>query len=147
RSVVRAALADKDDDVRHAALNSVSMWRDKQAAATLTKLIGSESGHDRRLAAEGLGRLRDPAAIPTLLDALLGSNDRFVEHAVIYALIEIADTSATQSGLESPHANVRRGAMIALDQMAGDKLEPRRVVAELDSRDARMQDAAWWIVS
>jgi putative membrane-bound dehydrogenase-like protein len=147
RSVVREALLDRDDDVRHAALNSISLWRDQAAAAQLTKLLSQESPHDRRLAAEGLGRLGKTSAVPPLLAALAPSNDRFVEHALIYALLELADPTATQPALESPHANVRRGAMIALDQMAGAKLDPQRVVAELDSQDLRMQEAAWWLVS
>ena len=146
-TVVRLALEDRDDDVRRAALNSVSLRRDRAAAAQLTKLLADSSPRDRRLAAECLGRIGDRAAVPALLAALKEPADRFVEHALIFALIEIADPESTREGLTSKHAAVRRAAIIALDQMPAGKLEPQAVIAELDSGDARMQDAAWWLVS
>jgi putative heme-binding domain-containing protein len=147
RAVVRVALADRDDSVRRAALNSISLWRDKAAHKELTKLVEQGSATDKRLAAECLGRIGNLQAVPTLLATLASPTDRFVEHALIYALIEIGDVESTRAGLESAHVNVRRGAMIALDQMPGGKLDPNKVVAELAAPDARMQDAAWWLVS
>ena len=96
RKIVRLALDDRDDTVRHAALNSTSLWRDRQASSHLLKLVGQSAPHDRRLAAEVLGRINDRAAIPALLDALASPADRFVEHSLIYALIEIADRDATR---------------------------------------------------
>ncbi|HVW37951.1 MAG TPA: PVC-type heme-binding CxxCH protein, partial [Pirellulales bacterium] len=118
-AIVRLALDDRDDDVRHAALNSVSLRRDRAAAAQLTKLLADGAPRDRRLAAECLGRIGDRAAVPALLAALQQPADRFVEHALIYALIEIAAPESTSQGLASKHAAVRRAAMIALDQMPG----------------------------
>ncbi|MEX2213001.1 MAG: c-type cytochrome [Phycisphaeraceae bacterium] len=53
-----------------------------------------------------------------LLKALArADNDRLVEHAIIYALIEIGDAEATAEGLKSDNERVRRGAAIALEQM------------------------------
>jgi putative membrane-bound dehydrogenase-like protein len=147
RAIVRLALNDRDDTVRRAALNSVSLHRDQGASAQLLKIVADGLPRDCRLAAEGLGRLRDPAATPALLARLALPADRFVEHALIYALIEIADPDSTRAGLASDHPAVRRGAMIALDQMPGGKLDPRAVIAQLDAADARLRDAAWWLIS
>jgi putative membrane-bound dehydrogenase-like protein len=147
KAIVRLALDDRDDTVRHAALNSVSLHRNRGASAQLLRILDSGSPRDCRLAAEALGRLRDPAATPALLARLARPTDRFVEHALIYALIEIADPESTRSGLASDHPAVRRGAMIALDQMPGGMLGPHSVIAQLDAADARLRDAAWWLIS
>lgn len=146
-AVVRLALGDRDETVRRAALHCVSLRRDQAAAPQLLEILADGAPRDRRLAAESLGRIRDRAAVPALLDALAKPADRFVEHALIFALIEIADPEATRKGLASEHSSVRRAAMIALDQMPGGKLDPQAVIAELDSDDVRLQDAAWWLVS
>lgn len=147
QAIVRLALNDRDDEVRRAALNSVSLRRDRAAAAQLTKLLADGAPRDRRLAAECLGRIRNRTTVPALLAALEQPADRFVEHALIYALIEIAAPESTREGLASQYSAVRRAALIALDQMPGGKLDPQTVIAELGSADARMQDAAWWLVS
>jgi HEAT repeat protein len=58
-------------------------------------------------------------AVPALLDALRDGPDRSLEHAVVYALIRIADREGTQKGLQDPDPAARRGARLALDQMGG----------------------------
>ncbi|HEX4142470.1 MAG TPA: PVC-type heme-binding CxxCH protein [Pirellulales bacterium] len=147
RQIVRLAIEDRDDTVRHAALSSVSLHRDREAAAQLKQIVRSGSPQDRRVAAEALGRLRDRTAVPVLLEALASPVDRFVEHSLIYALIEIGDPESTRAALRSANSAVRRAGMIALDQMPGGNLEARLVIAELGASDPRMQDAGWWIVS
>ncbi|HVX11379.1 MAG TPA: PVC-type heme-binding CxxCH protein [Pirellulales bacterium] len=147
RAVVRQGLDDRDETVRRAALNSVSLHRDRGASAQLLQILASGAPRDCRLAAEALGRLRDPAATPALLARLALPADRFVEHALIYALIEIADPESTRGGMKSPHPSVRRAAMIALDQIPGGELDPRAVIAELDAPDERTRDVVWWLIS
>jgi glucose/arabinose dehydrogenase len=58
-------------------------------------------------------------AVPALLDALRGTPDRFLEHAIVYALARIQDAQATRKGLQDPDPSVRRGAQLALDRMNG----------------------------
>ncbi len=146
-AIIRYALDDRDDEVRRAALNSVSLRRDRAAAPQLAKILAHASPRDRRLAAECLGRTSERAAVPGLFSALAEPTDRFVEHALIFALIEIADAESTRKGLASEQPSIRRAAMIAIDQMPQGDLDPHTVIAELDSPDDRMQDAAWWLVS
>lgn len=147
RVAVRDALDDRDAAVRRAALDVVSLYRDREALEKLQALLVAESPVERRLAAECLGRIGDASAVPLLFKALASADDRFLDHALIFALIEIADADATRAGLANVNLAVRRGAMIALDQMPGGKLEPQPVVAALDAADPKLQDAAWWIVS
>ena len=93
----------------------------------------------RKLAAE-LGRKRDAAAVEPLLARLATSaGDRFLEHALIYALIEINASAKTAAGLDHAQPDVRRGALIALDQTGSDLLTRERVAKLLDAGDARLQ--------
>ncbi len=147
RAAVRSALADPDETVRQTALHSISVRRDREAERTLIPLLKSASPHNRRAAAEALGRMGDPAAVPAILAALASPADRVLEHSLTYALIEIADPRGTAAGLKSPIASVRRAALIALDQMEKGGLQPETVVAELDAKDPALQEAAWWVVS
>jgi putative heme-binding domain-containing protein len=65
-----------------------------------------------------------------------------LEHALIYALVEIADPRATSIGLAADSAEVRRGALIALDQMDGSALTREQVVPLLDTGDGALQRSA-----
>ncbi len=145
RAAVRAALADSDETVRQAALHSISLWRDREAVPALIGLLTASSSHNRRGAAEALGRIGDKAAVPALLGALAATDDRFLEHSLTYALIEIADRDATAAGLKSANASVRRATLTALDQMDGGGLTADVVAPHLVSPDAATRETASWI--
>jgi putative membrane-bound dehydrogenase-like protein len=145
RTFVRQSLADADETVRQAALHSISVWKDRQAVPVLLKLLKSPSVANRRAAAEALGRLGDRSAVPALLETLGGSADRVLEHSLTFALIEIADAQRTANGLKSDKASIRRGALVALDQMDGGQLEASVVTRDLNAADPRLKEAAWWI--
>lgn len=147
RAAVRAKLSDRDPIVRQAALHSVSLWRDAEALPALVKALGSPNLHLQRVAAEALGRIGDGKAVPALLKATAGKTDRFLEHSLTYALIEIADAGATAVGLQAENIQTRRAALIALDQMDNGGLQAETVIAFLDSNEPRLRDAAYWIVS
>lgn len=146
-AVLQRGLRQPEEHVRQAALSAISLKRDPFAFDLLVPMLESASLHEQRLAAEAIGRLRNAKAIPHLLAALKRPCDRSLDHQLIYALIEIGDAEAIEPGLTSENANVRRASMIAIDQIAGSKLEPRIVLAELEAADQRLRDAAWWLVS
>jgi putative membrane-bound dehydrogenase-like protein len=142
RAAVRVALADKDPSVRLTGVTSAGLWRDPVALTRLTELVTSDSPPIRREAATALGYLRNPAAVPALLQSVRNSGDRFLEHALIYSLIEIADREAMRMALHDPSADVRRGALIALDQMEGGKLTRDLVTPLLDPAFPALREAA-----
>jgi putative membrane-bound dehydrogenase-like protein len=145
RALTRQALRDADETTRQAAIHSVSVRRDGEAMLALIELLKGTSLHNRRAAAEALGRIGDKSAVPALLDALATPADRALEHSLTYALIEIADAEATGAGLQSKNSRVRRAVLIALDQMDGNRLDAKRVTAELTSDDPKLKEAVWWI--
>ncbi len=145
RAVVRVALADADEVVRQAALHSVSVNRDRDALPVLLKLLKGPSAPNRRAAAEAIGRLGDKTAVPALLDAAGAPTDRALEHALTYALIEIADAKGTADGLKSKNPLTRRAALVALDQMAGGGLDAAAVTPDLVSATPVLKETAVWI--
>src|SRR5438132_12100031 len=102
----------------------------------------------RLKAAEALGRLGQAQAIPSLCDGLrTGIIDRFLEHAVTYALLRIANRAGTETALKDPNPKVRRAALIALDQMKGGELSRALVAPLLDTDDPDLQQACLDVIS
>lgn len=111
--------------------------------AELYKAIRLDTAPVRREAAVALGRLGRPETVPILLGALeTVQNDRSLEHAILYALIEIDAPEPTREGLANESSQVRRGALIALDQMKSGNLARDEVAPLLDTGDASLQQAA-----
>ena len=91
-----------------------------------------------------LDRLAEPVegdddVLADLAAPLRGDGDRYLEHALIYALIRIADRDTTLAGLTDPTPQVRRAALIALDQMKGGNLSRSQVALLLDTGDPALQ--------
>jgi putative membrane-bound dehydrogenase-like protein len=142
RAAVRGVLEDRDASVRQTAIYSTGLHRDADARQVLAEMLASVPPSIRRETATALGRIGHPAAVPALLAALRPEDDRMLEHALIYALIEIADRPALTRALQGDNPVVRRAALIALDQADDGSLEPRKVTPLLKDPDARVQAAA-----
>jgi putative membrane-bound dehydrogenase-like protein len=135
KMLLRQVLSDDDARVRQAATNACGVLRDSESLPVLLDLIQTDEPAVKRESATALGRLRDKTALPVLLNALEQPGDRFGEHAIIYALIEIGDPAHTRAGLHAKSAATRRGALIALDQMSGGNLTSDEVSMLLKSAD------------
>lgn len=149
RDVGRIALRDPSADVRQAAASVAALHRDTAALDTLIELLRDPSAMVRREAAHALGRIGRAQAVPSLFSSIAAEPKptdtaavRFVEHAMIFALIEINDPKSTRRGLESVNAGVRRAALIALDQMPDGKLQPGEVTPLLVSTDVPLRQTA-----
>lgn len=102
-SFVLRLLADETDPLCEASLHLVSTYRWPEAAPRLRELVRNLGNPMiRRLAAECLGRIGDSQSVPSLLEAWTlvdspqangeanKSHDRMLEHAILFALLEIA---------------------------------------------------------
>jgi len=153
RSAVRIALSDDSDTVRQAACHSTGIHQDSGAEGGLIKCLQVKSLHLRRKAATSLGQLRSKKAVPALLNGVAKSTDRLLEHALIYALIEIGDAPSLRKAVEEFSAQTTdvsvlkyRAALIALDQMDGENLQAHDVVPLLTSEQSALKDVAAWII-
>jgi len=145
RASVRTVLNDPNQTVALAAIHSASLWRDKPALNQLLTILASRPATLQRAAAEALGRVGEPEAVPALLAAAARPHDRILEHSLTYALIEIDDATATAKGLDTQSPNERRAALIALDQMDGGNLEAERVAPLLGFSDMLLRNTGVWI--
>ena len=147
RTETRQALNDREASVRQAAARSAGLHRDAAALDKLQLLAKKDDAPVRREAATALGRIGQSSAVPALLDALASPVDRFLEHATIFALIQIGDPAATTEGLSASDTPAKRGALIALDQMDGGGLTPDRVTPLLDPADPVLRQTALWVIA
>jgi len=146
RQALQTAFAVRDESVRQAALASAGLLREDSAAAPLLEALRADSEHLQRTAATALGRLGASSAIAALLGAAATPHDRALEHAIIFALIEINDRDSTRNGLKAPSSYTRRAAMIALDQMDNGELQAAEVSPWLASSDRVLRDTATWVI-
>ena len=140
------ALEDRSEAVRRAAMIA---WANNAFLGEydpVLKMLQDGSPLFRRLAAEVIGR-DGGGAVPHLLEAAGKVNDRPLEHAIIYALIQTRQLKQTVEGLASTNAATIRAALIALDQMEGGGLKPEQVTPFLASTNALLKQTASWIVS
>ncbi len=165
--LILAALADPDATVRQAACKAIAATRDWRTIADnepdearieiernhrivekLAALLRSDEATTQRCAAEALGRMGDPAATGPLLGvAGRGTTDRSLEHAVIHALIRIGDENGIRAGLNSELPARQSAALIALDQIGGDRLDVLTLLLHLDAADEKLRQTAAWIAS
>ena len=145
RAAVRIALADQDPSVIEAAIHSISLWRDKAPLSALIEIVSKGPAPLQRVAAEALGRIGDPSAVPALLSASGQPHDRILEHSLIYALIEIGNADATAKGLASESSLVKHAALVALDQIDGSPLKAETIAPLFASSDALLRHTGAWI--
>lgn len=161
RAAVRSALGDSDPTVVQTALHVTSLLRDRQPVDRLKTLLAHDNLAIVRLAAEALGRIGDASAIDALLSAtrhLRGHTftvsgtpteaaERILEHALLYALIEIGQRDHVFAKLKSSRdPRLLRVALVALDQMPQGGLQPDDLLGWLDSNEPVLKYTANWIV-
>ncbi len=147
QKILRQALSEVSESVRNAAVYACGINRDRAAVEKLCQLVESDSLPIRRQAATALGQIGDAAAIPSLLAALRTDLDRVLEHALIYALIEIEAPQELTHALSDVSPQVRRSALIALDQMPGYPILREQVLPLLHSDDFELSSAALRVVT
>jgi putative membrane-bound dehydrogenase-like protein len=145
-AAVRDGLHDSDFRVRMAAARAVGMARDAKAVERLREMVVHDEPAARRQAATALGQIGDKSAVPDLI-AASKEGDRFVDHSVTYALIELKTPTALTKALRDPNPRVRKTALIALDQMDGSPLKRTEIRPFLQDRDPDLHKVALWVVS
>lgn len=143
---VRATLKDSDFEVRVSAARAVGMARDRQAIDRLAEMVKHDEPAARRQAATALGQIGDRRAVPSLI-AAADSADRFLEHSIIYALIELKTPAPLLDALKNPESKTRKAALIALDQMDDSPLKRQHLRPFLTEQNPDLRKAGLWVVS
>ena len=147
RMAIHTALDDENETVVHAALHSISLHLDHSAATAIRERFLDFSNYNKRIAAECLGRIGSSMYVPMLLNTLSGNIDRALEHSLIFAAIEIGDSTPIKELVKSTNDATVRGALIALDQIPGSELPPELAITAVQSNDPKMQKTGWWLVA
>lgn len=104
----------------------------------------AESMSLARLAAEGLGKLRDRDSVSPLLSAA-ETDDVVLSQAIIAALIDIAEPDQTRVEMGKLGVRGQRAGLTALSQIDGAQLKASEVLPHLASSNAEMRRTASWI--
>jgi putative heme-binding domain-containing protein len=94
-----------------------------------------------------LGRIGDERAVGPLLGALRTAGDAFLQHSLIFALIQIERPELIVAGLADENAAVRRGALLALGQMEKVALTRGQIAPLLRAEDIELQRAAFSVAA
>lgn len=148
-ATLRAALHDPSIDISMSAIQALGELKDAESVPALEAILQGDVLPLKRAAATALGQIGDPAVIPALIDASHRA-DRFVQHAITYALIEIADQDAlfeaVKAGKDDPDAGYIN-ALTALDQLGDARVQTDMVLPMISSDNAEYVKTGLWIAS
>jgi putative heme-binding domain-containing protein len=148
--LVGSLTLDPREEVRLAAQHVISLYApyDNHAEDKALRGLKDRSPRVRRVAAGALSRMRDDSAVPEIFTALADErNDRTLDHALTYSLLQIAEAkpAPVRQGLKHPSARVRRACLAALENVPEAKLDAKEVLPELGAKDQALRETAWWI--
>lgn len=146
-AAVVSGLEDEQEQVKVAAARALGLAGHQDALNALLKVLKDDAPSVRRQAATALGQIGNSAAIAPLLEAAAGETDRFVQHAIIYALITLDDPDLISAGLEHSDPEVKKIALITLDQSSATILQAHHLTTFLASERPDMQQTGLWVAS
>lgn len=142
-SIARLGLKDKDADVRQSACHAAAILNDRTSVPALMALARRDEPQVQREAAVTLGRLGDPDGATALLDVLSREGiDRSLEHALIYALIQLDDNDKARDGFKLGNERLQRRTLIALNEMTHGFVASEMVLPLLDSANDDLRATA-----
>lgn len=142
----KKALADAELEVRVATIQALGEMKDKGSVSVLVAKLHSESPLERREAATALGRIGDASVTNALLEAVSRDIDRFEQHAIRFALIELADRESLRKTLEGHDDwSARESALVVLDQLKDPAASAEVVASFLRSDEATAQQTGLWV--
>jgi len=169
-----ATLNDPDASVRLTSALTVARYNSGIDSATVRKAVVADNPAIRRAITTAIGmteplrpsysnklfddkdqsdfakleRANRAGFIDLLFDSIRKEGvDPFLEHALILSLIQINDRSPTLPFLNDSNPQVRRAALIALDQMDDGRLTRELVTPLLDTDDPQLRNAALAVIN
>lgn len=139
-------LKDKSDQVKIATARVLGMAEVISAKDELILLLKNQSNLAlARQVAVALGQIGDPqASIPLLNVFNAHPSDRFLGHAVIFALIQMKNEEILLEELQDGKFN--KAALIALDQKQSQLLNENLILPYLSNADSTVRGTALWVL-
>nr|MBI1231359.1 c-type cytochrome [Cytophagales bacterium] len=146
--VISTALVDHSEQVKVAAAHAIGLSGDASFSKLLAQVVMQDSSLAvRRQAASALGHLRQPEAVPSLVQAAVSVQDRMLEHAIIHALIQINAPEKLVATLDDTTSTAAKVALIALDQMPAYRLAANQLLPFFKERETVPMETIHWIAS
>ena len=153
-AAIHQALNDESEAVRMTAAQALGDLKVADSVPDLIALLDSGNPPEQRAAAAALGEIGDNRATDALLKVTESPMDRMLDHAVIYALIELADRDALFEVVDAGwrknefHRATVKAAMIALDQLGDERLTADHLLPFLNGgSDPVVLPTGLWIAS
>lgn len=147
RATLWSGLDDPAASIRISACIALAGLKDRAAVSKLVERLEDDDIDVRREAATALGRIGDPAAASFLIRQLQQPMPRALEHAVLYALIQLDQAELVVLTLRhSRNERARSLAMIVGDQMDSSPLTRGLVLPHIDSPSEHLASVATDIV-
>lgn len=135
QNFVRPQLKSDDARLRQSACQSVGVTGDTTAIPLLMALLADPSPAVQREAATTIGLLRSGETGTALLAAAGKTDDEFLSHALVLAMIKTGDSKTLLKALDDQNTGSRRAALLALSEIKGVTLDAVRVLALLRTAD------------
>ncbi len=140
---INSALQDKDPSLRQAALHIISVRKLPHANWVHGVLSKDNNAQVLRVAAEAIGRVGNEESVDLLMQVLERPFlDRFLQHSVYYALIELDRQTEVAKYLESPSLSAQTASLVVLDQLQSPRLTAEVVVAKIQAKEEALRTAA-----
>ena len=146
-SALREALGDPHAMVRTAAVRAVGLARDTDAIPALERMVKDDDAQVRRQAATSLGRIGEGTSASALIAAAAVPGDRFVQHAITHSLITLGPVAPLVEALGHASPDVRRTALVALDQMRPSPLKREHLAPFLAPDATDLWDTGVWVAA
>ena len=136
---------DKDPEVRVACARAAGLTGSSVFLDELSQLLSDNDAAVVRQAATALGQIGEIEVIPDLLQVAERTDDRFVDHAVKYALISLDEPELLLAELPGATSRQKITILVALDQMPSGSLTAKTVLPYLDQPE--LKSTALWVAS
>ena len=143
--VLMRGFNDPSTEVRVAAARAAGLIGSDLFLENLIQLLSDPEPAVVRQAATALGQIKSAEAIEGILETTSSENDRFVDHALKYALISIDQPENLYQALKNATEPQIETILVALDQMPSGNLAARTIIPYLDH--PVLKPTALWVAS
>ncbi len=133
-----------DSEIVAGTAREIGRRGDRGSEGKLIALLKRPEPYVRLAAAEALAHCGSAKACAAICDALAENPDRFLEHALTYALYRLAGEKELRAALEYLHPRPQQAGLILLEQTL--KIDPDAVMKRLAADDYGLRRAAHWVL-
>ncbi len=145
--LIKERLMDSSVDVRIAAAKCAGLSKNQLFTDALIQQLSDTSRAVKRQVATALGQIGNPIATRPLLEAATGEEDRYVLHAITFALIQSGSEAVLLDALSDQDPVTRQVALVSLDQTESSPLSLDEVLPFIQDPSNLLARTGLWVAS